>query len=169
MDLGSATLQENPAAWRCSPRSAAPHRAATRTWQQGKNGKDKTACPASQAFAVLKSELKTDVKMSGISRMLCVYRRQSYIGFIVHSGSSSFEAFDTGEHSIGVFADQRAAAAAVANFSNDQTENLQRRRYPLCKRMGRPPPTRFKPGSVRDRHERDFQQRDADGLVPPGK
>ena len=30
--------------------------------------------------------------------------------------------FDTGEHSIGLFADQRAAAAAVANFSNDHTK-----------------------------------------------
>jgi hypothetical protein len=61
--------------------------------------------------------------MSGISRMLCVYRGQSYIGFILmHRGSNGFEAFDTGEHSIGLFADQRAAAAAVANLSNDQTE-----------------------------------------------
>jgi hypothetical protein len=60
--------------------------------------------------------------MSGIGRMLCVYRGQSYIGFILHRGSNGFEAFDTGEHSIGLFADQRAAAAAVANISNDQTE-----------------------------------------------
>jgi len=54
--------------------------------------------------------------------MLCVYRGQGYIGFILHRGSNGFEAFDTGEHSIGLFANQRAAAAAVANFSNDQTE-----------------------------------------------
>lgn len=60
--------------------------------------------------------------MSGISRMLCVYRRQNYIGFILHRGTNGLEAFDTGEHSIGLFADQRAAAAAVASFSNDQTE-----------------------------------------------
>jgi hypothetical protein len=37
---------------------------------------------------------------------------------ILHRGSNGFG----GEHSIGLFADQRAAAAAVANFSNDQTE-----------------------------------------------
>jgi hypothetical protein len=49
----------------------------------------------------LKNELKTEVKMSGISRMLCVYRGQSYIGFILHRGTNGFEAFDTGEHSIG--------------------------------------------------------------------
>ena len=39
--------------------------------------------------------------MSEIGRMLCVYRGQSYIGFILHRGSNGFEAFDTGEHSIG--------------------------------------------------------------------
>ena len=43
---------------------------------------------------------------------------------ILHRGSNGFEAFDTGEHSIFLFADQRAAAAAVANFPNDQTEKL---------------------------------------------
>jgi hypothetical protein len=33
--------------------------------------------------------------MSGIGRMLCLYRGQSYIGFILHRGSNGFEAFDT--------------------------------------------------------------------------
>jgi hypothetical protein len=108
---------------------AAIHRASSRSNEdfshKGKTARTKPPArlrKLSDCQTVLKSELKTDVKMSGISRMLCVYRRQSYIGFILHRGSSSFEAFDTGEHSIGVFADQRAAAAAVANFSNDQTE-----------------------------------------------
>src|SRR5215471_4048346 len=39
----------------------------------------------------------------------------------------------------------------------------------IDKRIGRPPPTRSKLGSVRDRHERDFNSRDAGGLVPLGK
>ena len=34
----------------------------------------------------------------------------------------TFAGDSEGEHSIGLFADQRAAVAAVANFSNDQTK-----------------------------------------------
>ena len=51
------------------------------------------------------------------SLLLSAYEGQRCIGFVCSRGKLGFEAFDSGERSLGVYTTQRLAAAAIMRWS----------------------------------------------------
>jgi hypothetical protein len=54
------------------------------------------------------------------STAMSVYDGRCCIGFIITHGRSSYESFDVDQHSIGLFSNERDAAAALWRISHGQ-------------------------------------------------
>jgi hypothetical protein len=55
-------------------------------------------------------------------KFVCIYHEQACVGFLLARGPAGVEAFDDGERSLGVFADEHAAIRAI--FKNDTLSDL---------------------------------------------
>ena len=64
-----------------------------------------------------------DIRQNGQQgKIACVYHEQTCIGFLLARGPAGVEVFDHDEHSLGVFADEYAAATAI--FKSDRLSDL---------------------------------------------
>jgi hypothetical protein len=54
------------------------------------------------------------------SATMSVYDGRLYIGFIITHGRTSYESFDVDQHSVGLFSNERDAAAALWRIAHGQ-------------------------------------------------